>query len=445
MSKVKFLGCSEVFIGENKRAKAGFIAVTPEIPVKNYINHHILLADVSGSMSSSIKTLKDRIITTLKALLQIPDSFVSVITYSGHNESKRIISGVKCEETYYKMADVWRAIEEELYIKSVTVISEPLEHSINICKSLVGTCNKHHIALFTDGCLVPTVWSEEAERKKCLKVAEICNNEGIFLNAIGFGQYYDRSFLKELVETSGNGSVIHIDEIKDYSDVILDIIKKVNNEKPVRIDVSVAEGTLFHIPDSTMKNSIEIRKFNERKNVIAIIGSPWVKADDSIYPVDLNTALEDPGILDDFYYSLARYYAREEDMDNMEFIIKVLGDIALFEKVQNCYSFIEKGNAINNITGALEHMSLRFVKGRNPIVESGNEELCILEILQSIIEDADSELYWDMDTPYHRITQHSRQIEDHIVFIKQENGLIPVSNISIGSEKLNIGIKVRIE
>jgi hypothetical protein len=163
-----------------------------------------------------------------------------------------------------------------------------------------------------------------------------------------------------------------------------------------------------------MKNSIEIRKFNERKNVIAIIGSPWVKADDSIYPVDLNTALEDPGILDDFYYSLARYYAREEDMDNMEFIIKVLGDIALFEKVQNCYSFIEKGNAINNITGALEHMSLRFVKGRNPIVESANEKLCILEILQSIIEDTDSELYWDMNTPYHRITQHSKQIEDHM-------------------------------
>jgi hypothetical protein len=132
-------------------------------------------------------------------------------------------------------------------------------------------------------------------------------------------------------------------------------------------------------------------------------------------------------------------------MDNMEFIIKVLGDIALFEKVQNCYSFIEKGNAINNITGALEHMSLRFVKGRNPIVESANEKLCILEILQSIIEDTDSELYWDMNTPYHRITQHSKQIEDHIVFIKQENGLIPVTNISIGSEKLNIGIKVRID
>lgn len=445
MSKVKFLGCSEVFIGEDKRAKAGFVEITPEIPVKNYINHHILLADVSGSMSGSIKTLKERIITTLKALLQIPDNFVSVITYSGHNESKRIISGVKCEETFYKMADVWNVIEEELYIKSVTVISEPLEHSIHICKSLAGTCNKHHIALFTDGCLVPTGWSEETEREKCFKVAGLCNNEGIFFNAVGFGQYYDRAFLKELVETAGNGSVIHIDEIKDYSDVILDIIKKVNSGKLVRVDVSVAEGTVFHIPDSIMKNSIGIRKSNGRRNIIAVINSPAIKVDDRLYPVDLHTPLDYPGTLDDFYYSLARYYAREENMDSMEFIIKALGDTALFEKVQNCYSFIEKGNAINSITGALENMSLRFVKGRNSIVESGNERLCILEILQSIINDNNSELYWDMNTPYHRITQHSKQIEDHIVFMKQENGLIPVTNISIGSEKLNIGVKVRIE
>ena len=443
MSKVNYLGCKEVSLAENKKATVGFVEIIPELNTQNHINHHILLADVSGSMSGSIKILKERIITTLKTLLLIPDNFVSVITYSGHNESKRIITGVKCDDTYYKMADVFNVIEEELYVKSVTVISEPLEQSINICKSLAGVCTKHHIALFTDGCLVPTKWSEATEREKCIKVAEICSNDGIFLNAIGFGQYYDRAFLKELIETAGNGSVLHIDEIKTYADVIMDVIKKVNGETLISIDISVSEGELFNIPTSVLRSSIGIRKSSENKNVFAVINSPNFTIDNT-YPVDFQKEMLDLETLDDFYYSLARYYLLEEDIDNMEFIIKALGDLALYEKVQNCYSFIEKGNALNQITKLLEDRSARFSKGRNPVMETSNEQLCVLEILQGIVGDKDSELYWDTNTPYHRITQHTKSVEDHIIFTKQESGQIPVTNISIGSEKLNIGIKVRI-
>jgi hypothetical protein len=445
MAGVKYLGCRELLWGENKKSTIGFVEITPESPVTSYISHHILLADVSGSMSGNIKTLKERIKTTLNTLLQIPDSYVSVITYSGHNESKRIISGIKCEETSYRMADIWNTIEEELYIKSVTVMSEPLEQSISIVKSLSNICNKHHIALFTDGCLVPTKWNEELEREKCFKVAEICNKEGIFLNAIGFGQYYDRAFLKELVEIAGNSSVIHIDHIKDYANIILNVIRKVNSEKLVSVDLSTSEGMIFHISDSIMKNSMRIRNFHEDGNLFAIINSINFEVDLREYQLDYKIELNDFEVLDEFYYSLARHYLLEEDTDNMEFAIKALGDLALFENIQNCYSFIEKGNAVNKITEVMENKSRRFLKGRNPIVETANEKLCILEILESIIEDSDSMLYWDINAPYHRITQHTRQIEDNIVFNRSGNVLLPVNSISIGSEKLNIGVKVRID
>lgn len=444
MAIVKYLGCKEVLIREDKKEKAGFFEIIPEVKNQDYINHHILLADVSGSMTASIKTLKERIITTLKALLKIQNSYVSVITYSGHNQSKRIINGVKCEEISYQMADVWNVIEEELYIKSVTVMSEPLEQSIEICKTISSICNKHHIALFTDGCLVPGRWDEETEREKCFKIAEICNKEGIFLNAVGFGQYYDRSFLKELVEISGSGTLIHIDQVKDYSDVILDIISKVNSERIVSADISTSEGTIFNISNSTMKNQIRTRSINNDGNLYAVISSNSLKVDSESYSVQFDKELNDLEVLDSFYYSLARYYLKEEDIDNMEFIVKALGDTALFKMIQNCYSFIEKGNAINKITEVLDNKAKRFAEGRYPIVETGKEKLCILEILLGIIEDKDSELYWDVNTPYNRITQNIKQIEDNIVFRRQENGLLPVTNISIGSEKLNVGIKVRI-
>lgn len=444
MPNVKYLGLREVFVGEIKRANVGFFEIVPEVENLEYVNHHILLADVSGSMSANIKILKERIITTLNALLKVQNSYVSVITYSGHNESKRIINGVKCEETSYQIADVLNVIEEELYVKSVTVMSEPLEQSIAICKTLANVCNKHHIALFTDGCLVPGKWNENTEREKCFDIAKICYKENIFLNAVGFGQYYDRSFLKELIETAGNGTVVHIDEVNDYADVILGIIRKVNSEKIVSADMEVKEGNIFSISNSSMGSVMSVRSFNDKGNLFAVLNSENLYVNGNQYPVSGEKVFDDLDVMDSFYYSLARYYLNEEDIDSMEFIIKAIGDVGLFESIQNCYSFVEKGNALNKISDALENISKRFLKGRDPVFEAVSEKLCILEILSSIIKDNESELYWDVNTPYHRITQRSKQVEDGIVFKRQENGLIHVSSISIGSEKLNIGIKVRI-
>jgi hypothetical protein len=53
-------------------------------------------------------------------------------------------------------------------------------------------------------------------------------------------------------------------------------------------------------------------------------------------------------------------------------------------------------------------------------------------------------LYWDLEQKYTRITQGTKSIEDNITFERQKKGLIPVTSLDVGSEKLNIGIKVGI-
>lgn len=429
---VEYLGTKNLQISETKKVEVNFLKLIPENKQQETTNHHILLADVSGSMSSNIRTLKERIIATFDALLKIPNSYVSVITYSGHNQSKTILSAIKCDQTSYAMSKVYDVIEKELYIKGVTVMSEPLEDAIKICKSLAGVCDKHQIALFTDGCLVPWDWSEQTEREKCFKVAEICRNENIYLNAIGFGQYYDRRFLKELTEKAGNGCVIHIDSVKDYSEVILSIIKKVNEEN-LETHTIECNGNIFNIANSTF--NLSPYKSVVKNNCVAIFDDNW-KA----------PAIKEPSlyVVDDFYYSLARYYLNNDDLDNYEFIVKLLGDVNLYESTQNCYSFIEKGNAVNKVTETLEDVNKRFVKGRQPIVETlEGEKLCILEILQMIMEDKDSNLIWDLNTPYHRITQKTNTIEDAIKFERQSEGFVPVTSLTVGSTKLNIGVKVR--
>jgi hypothetical protein len=177
---VNYLGGRALKLNEVKVGEVQFVEVVPEVITKDYVNHHILTADLSGSMSGNVRILKERIKTTLEALCKIPNSYVSVLTYSGHSQSKIIVNAVKCDEISYKMAKVYETIESEFYIKGVTVMSEPLEDAIVICKDLAKIADRHHIALFTDGCLVPTRWSESTEESKCCAIAEICKKQGIF-------------------------------------------------------------------------------------------------------------------------------------------------------------------------------------------------------------------------------------------------------------------------
>jgi len=450
---VKIIGDLDLHISETEKKNVKFITIESDEISNVTVNHHILLADCSMSMRSDLDTLKEKIHETCDALLQIPNSYVSILTYSSHDQTERILSAIKCDEMTYKMNNLHKVIDDKIYIKSLTVISEPLTQAIDICQSLVGVCDKHHIALFTDGCLVPRQWNSSTEVRKCLDVAQYCNKNGIFLNAIGFGQYYDRHFLKELVAEAGNGAVLHIDYVEDYFHIILNAINKVTNDECIQYKIDAINkdenlGNFFNINTSQMKQSMVINSINPKCNIFALIDTDTFYVNDEEFK-SLETAqtliLNNNTVNTEvFYYSLARYYLQEDDLDNYEFILSLIGDVGLIEDTMNSYSFIEKGNARNKVTECIENPDMRFLKGKVPNLKTLDEKSCILEILTDIIQDKDSTLLWDMDTPYHRITQKSISNEDTVTFTKNDIQFIPVYNVSIGSEKLNIGIKVKL-
>lgn len=439
---VNYIGTAKnVPYSENSFKDVSFFRITNQVTSKDYVNHHILLADCSGSMYSNMNKLKEKIVQTMQALSQIPNSYVSVIKYSSHNEASVLISTVKCDDVSYKMNLVYEKVNSGLFANGVTVISEPLEMAITSCKSLAGIADKHHIAVFTDGCLVPMKWSSKQEADKCFEVAKICNSNGIFLNAIGFGQYYDREFLNELVEKAGNGEVIHIDHVENYYDVIMKAIEKVNRVHMSKNTISCT-GKVVELDSGNIGK--EFTTYGDSK-VLAVFDSDSLEVDNVLYLKDCDK-VADEEFVDTFMLCIAKKYLQEEDIDNYEFVVKALGDISLFEETQDCYSFIEKGNTINKVNAVISDTSLRFKNGREPIIESSlNEKPCVIEMLTDIINDPNSHIYWDVNTPYNRITQKTNSLEDNISFIRMNEGLIEVNDISIGSEKLNIGIKVGIK
>lgn len=440
---VNYLGESEVFISEGEKKKAKFYELLPLLELTNNVSHHILLIDTSASMESEIPKLKEKVKDILRALKASDNHYVSIIRYAGHEESYRILGGVKCDNLSYKMGKVYEIVEEQLFAKGITVISEPLDKAIDIVTSLNEVCDKNHIVLFTDGCLVPMRWGVEEERKRCYQIAEICAGKGIYLNAIGFGKYYDRNFLKALMEFSTRGEWMHIDEVKDYYKTVLRFIQKVDDQYNTNISIENKDCYIFGLHER-IKGGTVLSHLSNTSNVVVSFEEDLiiegVKVSSTRQRAELN-------LIEDLYYELALYHLLREDLDSLVYVLAKTGDICAYESFYNIYSFVEKGVALEKLIELNESPNNRYKKGKVPIrIYSEEEEpLCLLEVIRDILEDEDSRLLWDYTYKYKRIGVKEKYEEGDYKFIRPEIGYGEVVDLSIGSKKLNIGVKVKID
>ncbi|MGL5646414.1 MAG: VWA domain-containing protein [Clostridium sp.] len=439
--RVSFLGKEDLKIGYEHRSQCNFYSIKLKRSREKSINHHILLIDLSYSMKERIEELKEKVKLTLEGLKKGRNNYVSIIVYSGYLESKIIISGLKCEKKSYEMGEVFEKIDEEFYSRNSTVLSEPLEKAIEMVKRLEEVCSKHNIVLFTDGCISIDKWRIEEEKEKILKISNICKEKDIYFNAIGFGKYYDREFLQEIVKTIGNGDFNHIEEIKDFYKNIIEITKDINEKNNLTLDINNKEyfiinsGQLYKEGKSKIsicEDEVLICTFNEE-----------LKIENKIYN---NKKLEKrkEGVIEDFLYRLTLSYLLNEDIQSAEICMAELKDVYGFSVLQNCYSFTELGRAINEVKNLVINKDKRFKKGKEAI-NLEEENICILEVLEKIIKDEESMLLWDYSTDYKRIGKITKRKEDRYKFIKPLVGFGEVVDIVIGSKKLNVGLLVKVK
>ena len=438
-----YKGCKNINISETENKLCYFYSLKTIGRIKNTVNHHILLIDVSCSMYNELPRLKEKLKQTLDALSHTKNNYLSIITFSGHKDSVRIINGLKCDETSYAIAQIYKKIEDEIFTKGVTIMSEPLEEAIEIVKSLTDICHKHHIVLFTDGCLVPLEWSYKDEEDKCYKVGYICKNSNIYLNTIGFGQYYDRDFLENLIRIPDNGSFMHIDDIDDYYETALNMISSINNTDSTTIQINNKD---FFIVNSSQRitNPYTIKNLSKGKdNLLVTFDSPL-----NIENMSIKSSNRPPttSVIEDFLYSISLHHLFNGDIDSSEVTLSQTGDIYSFKLLSNCYSFLEKGKAINYLSKVIIDKTERFKEGTEEInvISTIDEPICLLEVLNEILTDEKSTLLWDYKYQYKRIGMKNILDEDRYKFTYDEAGYGNVLDINIGSKKLNIGVKVEI-
>ncbi|MGL4742259.1 MAG: VWA domain-containing protein [Sarcina sp.] len=435
---VEFLGQENIDL-EGRNSLCNFYNITPCKKQKESINHHIILIDTSQSMKSSLEVLKKNIKETLKALRKEKNNYVSILTYGAVGETKVIASSIKCEDASYKVAKIYRNINEKLEARGNVVFSDVLNCTFDIVDGFEGDLLKHSIILFSDGYLENQDNEEMASINESIRKL---NQKQVYFTSIGIGEVYDRELLCKVADKFDFGHFKHMSEIKDFYKSIMNEIAKINNS--VGTELCINNSKFFINNESKFyEGSRKIKNLScVDKNLVVVIDEVLSINDREIK--GRKKKLEEKHLVD-FSYSLARYYARYEKIENMEKAIILSKDEYAYNQLINCYSFIEKGMALEFLDEIIISKAKRFKLGKIEKIENYNEPICLLEVLNEIMNDSECKLLWDYSSKYKRIGVKENLVEDEYKFLRPSIGFGEVTSVSIGERKLNIGVKVKID
>lgn len=443
-SNVEFLGQKLMKIDKGENINYKFYSLKPIIQSLDCINHHILLIDVSKSLRDEIINLRKTVKETLKALKRSGNNYVSVILYSDESKTTVLADALRCDDSSYRISKIYKKINEEIYARENTVLSKTLEQANKIINELEEENVKNNIIIFTDGNLSNLNDTKNEEKAKCFKLLKTLKNKKVCVNTIGFGVYYDRDFLVEFSEKSFQGRFNHIGNISNYYNMALAEINRVNNSQEVNLEIENDEYFMVDLNKKINDKSV-INNLMTNSDNIVVTYSDDLKIEGK--EVKSNKKQLKKEYLEDFLYSLALCYLNKNDIEKMEEAIANTKDVFAYESLVNCYSFTEKGKAIELLDLLCTDKSKRFKKGKKVIERDLNEKegMCLLEILQEIMNDDKCKLLWNYAYKYNRIGVKEKQVEDIYKFKRLSEGFGEVTKISIGSRKLNIGVKVKIK
>lgn len=436
---VEFLG-QELLNLEGLNRECKFYSIKTVRKSSDCVNHHIMVIDVSESMKDKIEKLKKGIKETLRALKREENNYVSIILYSKNSEI--LAKAIKCDDLSYRVSKIYKSVDERVYSRENTLISNGLKEAKNLTKYLDDKMVRHNILLFTDG-FTSDVDASKEDKKKCFEMTKDFSLEKISINTVGLGSYYDREFLKEISSLSHQGKFNHIGDIKEFYKIVSGEIKRVNSFEEVNLYINNDE--YFVVPIFEKRNDPGIiRNLEVNKSNLIVVFDDDLNIEGKI--IKASKKILNKNNTEEFSYALARYYAVLDDASNLERAIKISGDKNIYEAVSNCYSFMEKGRAIEILDEAINDTSRRFRLGKIKIKDDENSEpMCLLEVLQEIMNDDSCKLLWDHSHKYNRIGVKQRSIEDSYKFIRPSIGFGEVTSISIGEKKLNIAVKVKID
>lgn len=400
--------------------------------------HHIQVLDRSGSMWADIDDLIENVKDTIRF---IPDGdYVSIIWFSGADQCNVLIKGAQKNDSLYALLDTLKST------LGVTCFSTPMKEVGNIINDLKPICPNFSVTVFTDGQPV-VAWGTEEEIRRTLEAIDVWKDDVLALNTIGYGNYYDQDFLKQMSAKTTFGQFIHSSLIGDYTDIFSHNYEITADLVMTTVEVVSPGSEIMYLTGKLATKSaagLKTRALDKRKNQFVIIGPDdsdfsFLVGDDAYSTAGLKE-IPSASITPIMYaYAYTSYYEgnRKQAMD---ILAKVLHDKHLVDVMKNSFTYDEVGAATKVIKSAVFSTKYRLVEGEcdDDYVAADNAP-CLMDVLGIILNSEES--YYKYATEYSRIGKKVTDTFNLFHRNKGEEVLTPANDLVFNKSRLNISIR----
>lgn len=400
--------------------------------------HHIQVLDRSGSMWADIDDLIENVKDTIRF---IPDGdYVSIIWFSGADQCNVLIKGAQKNDSLYALLDTLKST------LGVTCFSTPMKEVGNIINDLKPICPNFSVTVFTDGQPV-VAWGTEEEIRRTLEAIDVWKDDVLALNTIGYGNYYDQDFLKQMSAKTTFGQFIHSSLIGDYTDIFSHNYEITADLVMTTVEVVSSGSEVMYLTGKLATKSaagLKTRALDKRKNQFIVIGPDdsdfsFLVGDDAYSTAGLKE-IPSASITPIMYaYAYTSYYEgnRKQAMD---IVAKVLHDKHLVDVMKNSFTYDEVGAATKVIKSAVFSTKYRLVEGEcdDDYVAADNAP-CLMDVLGIILNSEES--YYKYATEYSRIGKKVTDTFNLFHRNKGEEVLTPANDLVFNKSRLNISIR----
>ena len=400
----------------------------PDVPI-----HHILLIDGSGSMYG-VSRESAKAVEVIASTIVRPQDFLTVVKFHGTGDYKLLVSWTKTSEPSLKNA--LRNLSE---VHGTTCFSDPFAELIHTSEQRFN-CDRTLITILTDGCAV-VPWSSDSETEKvCNSIKKIAENTSLIgVNSIGYGNWYNEKFLREITEVVGQGNFTHSSKIEDFSQMYDQIFNYSRNLTDTKIDLI---GNLC-IHESA---GVILSKEGNLTTKVSATDNRLILVDfeSSEKPTDTQSSLYDP--LQYLYiiaYALYNSGKRRQALDLMSASVK---DKFICNKMINAFTRDEVAEVLDSIKKAISNESMRFIEGKtSPSFLPKRDAYCLLDFLKDCSRlDVKYIPFHEKSTPYNRITRET--IDEGARFVKSDAEVQgSCKNLVWNSKRLNLSLKFSID
>lgn len=400
--------------------------------------HHIQVLDRSGSMWADIDDLIENVKDTIRF---IPEGdYVSIIWFSGAEQCNVLIKGAQKNDSLYALLDTLKST------LGVTCFSTPMKEVGNIINDLKPICPNFSVTVFTDGQPV-VAWGTEEEIRRTLEAIDVWKDDVLALNTIGYGNYYDQDFLKQMSAKTTFGQFIHSSLIGDYTDIFSHNYEITADLVMTTVEVVSPGSEVMYLTGKLATKSaagLKTRALDKRKNQFVVIGPDdsdfsFLVGDDAYSTAGLKE-IPSASITPIMYaYAYTSYYEgnRKQAMD---IVAKVLHDKHLVDVMKNSFTYDEVGAATKVIKSAVFSTKYRLVEGEcdDDYVAADNAP-CLMDVLGIVLNSEES--YYKYATEYSRIGKKVTDTFNLFHRNKGEEVLTPANDLVFNKSRLNISIR----